>query len=147
MIMYYKANQKVAEDLQVTALRRKLDDGNYILWFADMIELAKRLGVWGEETIATMVGALPLTPVQAKEEQDGKVLRVLPVPTAEKYVMPATTTPDPSPADDSMEAPTDAASETPADDSVTTGTPDAVTSDAVTPDETTAPDETNVTNA
>lgn len=89
--MYYKANPKVAEDLQVTALRRKLDDGNYILWFADMIELAKRLGVWGEDTVATMVGAVPLTPIQAKEEQDGKILRELPVPTVEKYVMPATT--------------------------------------------------------
>lgn len=110
--MYYKANAKVAEELKVTSLRRRLEDGNYILWFADMLELSKRLGVWGETTITSMVGALPLTPVQAKEEQDGKNLRILPTPTDERYIMPGTVSEEPT-ADEVV----DADSEAPAEES------------------------------
>lgn len=90
MIYYYKVNEAVVRKLGLTEVRKRLQDGNYIIWFLDMKSLMIELGSESFDDLKAQVGALALTPLEAKEEQDGKVLRNLPEPTLLEFVMSST---------------------------------------------------------
>ena len=90
MIYYYKVNEAVVRKLGLTEVRKRLQDGNYIIWFLDMKSLMIELGSESFDELKAQVGALSLTPLEAKQEQDGKVLRNMPEPTLPEFVMNAT---------------------------------------------------------
>jgi len=90
MIYYYKVNEAVVRKLGLTEVRKRLQDGNYIIWFLDMKSLMMELGSDSFDELKAQVGALSLTPLEAKQEQDGKVLRNMPEPTLPEFVMNAT---------------------------------------------------------
>ena len=85
MAIYIKANRLVAEYLNVDKIRLKLQDGNYILWQADMAALGKLYEI---PQICERIGAIPLQPWEARQEQDGTVTRQLPVATDERFILP-----------------------------------------------------------
>lgn len=85
MALYIKANPLVAAHLNVDRLRLKLSDGNYLLWQADMLAFGKLYEI---PQICGRIGALPLQPWEARQEQDGSVLRPLPVATDDRFIMP-----------------------------------------------------------
>ena len=87
MARYIKANPKVAAYLHLENDRLKLKDGNYILWQGDMTAFAPLPML--NETL-TMIGAIALMPHEAKQEQDGTVVRPLPTATDERFVMEET---------------------------------------------------------
>ena len=116
MARYIKANPKVAAYLHLENDRLKLKDGNYILWQGDMTAFAPLPML--NETL-TMIGAIALMPHEAKQEQDGTVVRPLPIATDERFVMeetnadtpPSTDGEEESVADENVEEqPTEAAS-------------------------------------
>ena len=84
MARYIKANQKVAAYLHLENDRLRLKDGNYILWQGDMTAFGPLPML--SETL-TQIGAIALMPHEAKQEQDGIVVRPLPTATDERFVM------------------------------------------------------------
>ena len=84
MARYIKANQKVAAYLHLENDRLKLKDGNYILWQGDMTAFAPLPML--NDTL-TKIGAIALMPHEAKQEQDGTVVRPLPIAIDERFVM------------------------------------------------------------
>ena len=86
MARYIKANQKVAAYLHLENDRLKLKDGNYILWQGDMTAFAPLPML--NDTL-TKIGAIALMPHEAKQEQNGTVVRPLPTATDERFVMEA----------------------------------------------------------
>ena len=84
MARYIKANQKVAAYLHLENDRLRLKDGNYILWQGDMTAFGPLPML--SETL-TQIGAIALMPHEAKQEQDGTVVRPLPTATDERFVM------------------------------------------------------------
>lgn len=84
MARYIKANQKVAAYLHLENDRLKLKDGNYILWQGDMTAFAPLPML--NDTLAK-IGAIALMPHEAKQEQDGTVVRPLPTATDERFIM------------------------------------------------------------
>lgn len=84
MARYIKANPKVAAYLHLENDRLKLKDGNYILWQGDMTTFGPLPML--SETL-TQIGAIALMPHEAKQEQDGTVVRPLPTATDERFVM------------------------------------------------------------
>lgn len=118
MARYIKANQKVAAYLHLENDRLRLKDGNYILWQGDMTTFGPLPML--SETL-TQIGAIALMPHEAKQEQDGIVVRPLPTATDERFVMETaaeqpnigteTTASDEHP-DDDGDAPASAESET-----------------------------------
>lgn len=84
MARYIKANPKVAAYLHLENDRLKLKDGNYILWQGDMTAFAPLPML--NDTL-TKIGAIALMPHEAKQEQDGTVVRPLPIATGERFVM------------------------------------------------------------
>ena len=84
MARYIKANQKVAAYLHLENDRLKLKDGNYILWQGDMTAFGPLPML--NETL-TQIGGIALMPHEAKQEQDGKYNRPLPVATDERFIM------------------------------------------------------------
>lgn len=85
MALYIKANRLVAEHCKVDKIRLKLADGNFILWQADMLKFGRLYEI---TQICEQIGALPLQPWEAKQEQDGIVTRHLPVATDPRFIMP-----------------------------------------------------------
>ena len=88
MARYIKANPKVAAYLHLENDRLKLKDGNYILWQGDMTAFAPLPML--NDTL-TKIGAIALMPHEAKQEQDGTVVRPLPVATDERFMMETVT--------------------------------------------------------
>lgn len=88
MARYIKANQKVAAYLHLENDRLKLKDGNYILWQGDMTAFGPLPML--NDTL-TKIGAIALMPHEAKQEQDGTVVRPLPVATDERFIMETVT--------------------------------------------------------
>ena len=88
MARYIKANQKVAAYLHLENDRLKLKDGNYILWQGDMTAFAPLPML--SDTL-TKIGGIALMPHEAKQEQDGTVVRPLPVATDERFIMETVT--------------------------------------------------------
>lgn len=121
MARYIKANPKVAAYLHLENDRLRLKDGNYILWQGDMTAFGPLPML--SETL-TQIGAIALMPHEAKQEQDGIVVRPLPTATDERFVMETaaeqpnigteTTASDEHP-DDDGDAPASAESETAVD--------------------------------
>lgn len=84
MARYIKVNPKVAGYLHLTEDRNKVADGNYLLWQADMLAFG-RLSELPE--ILMKIGGLSLQAHEAREEQDGTVVRELPTPEDPQFVM------------------------------------------------------------
>ena len=88
MARYIKANPKVAAYLHLENDRLKLKDGNYILWQGDMTAFSPLPML--SDTL-TKIGGIALMPHEAKQEQDGTVVRPLPVATDERFIMETVT--------------------------------------------------------
>lgn len=84
MAYYIKVNRKVAEHLGLENKRTKSADGNFLLWQADMSRFGLLTDLPG---IARRIGGLVLRPQEAREEQDGKTMRPLPVAEDEAFRM------------------------------------------------------------
>lgn len=84
MTRYIKANPKVADHLNLTGDRLQVADGNYILWQADMLAFGPLTRL--SETLAE-IGGYALMPHEARQEQDGTVLRPLPVATDPRFII------------------------------------------------------------
>lgn len=76
MARYIKVNPLVADYLNLCNDRNTVKDGNYLLWQADMLRFGPLTQL--TETLK-QIGGLALMPHEAKEEQDGTVLRDLPI--------------------------------------------------------------------
>lgn len=86
MAKYIKANPLVAKYLHLEGDRNTAKDGNYLLWQGDMVAFGRPAELYD---IAVRIGALVLTPYEARQEQDGTVLRPLPVATDDRFVTDA----------------------------------------------------------
>lgn len=84
MAFYIKVNPKVASHLGLQSDRLQLADGNYILWQADMLAFGPLTRL--SETLAE-IGGYALMPHEARQEQDGTVLRPLPVATDPRFII------------------------------------------------------------
>jgi hypothetical protein len=85
MPSYIKVNRLVASHLGLTEIRVHTNDDCYLLWQADMLAFGSLSEMWAS---AARIGALVLTPQEAKTEQDGTTLRELPVATDEQFILP-----------------------------------------------------------
>lgn len=88
MARYIKANQKVAAYLHLENDRLRLKDGNYILWQGDMTAFGPLPML---SATLTQIGGIALMPHEAKQEQDGTVVRPLPAATDERFMMETAT--------------------------------------------------------
>lgn len=84
MARYIKANPKVAQFLRLENDRNRVADGNYLLWQADMLAFGKLTDL---PLILAQIGAIALAAHEAREEQDGTVIRELPVATDPRFVI------------------------------------------------------------
>ena len=78
MARYIKANPKVAQFLRVENDRNQVKDGNYLLWQADMLAFGTLVDL---PLILQQIGGISLMAHEARQEQDGTVLRELPTAT------------------------------------------------------------------
>lgn len=88
MARYIKANPKVAQYLQLENDRNQIKDGNYLLWQADML-------VFGRLTelpqILEQIGGIALQAYEARQEQDGTVVRELPTAIDSRFIVESKT--------------------------------------------------------
>ena len=84
MARYIKANPKVAQFLRVENDRNQVSDGNYLLWQADMLAFGTLLDL---PLILQQIGGISLMAHEARQEQDGTVLRELPTATDPRFVV------------------------------------------------------------
>lgn len=84
MARYIKANHLVAEFLHVENDRNRVTDGNYLLWQADILAFGKLIDL---PEILAQIGGLALMAHEAKEEQDGTIVRPLPVATDPRFII------------------------------------------------------------
>ena len=84
MARYIKANPKVAQFLRVENDRNRVKDGNYLLWQADILPLGKLTDL---PQILEQIGGIALMAHEARQEQDGTVLRELPTATDPRFVV------------------------------------------------------------
>lgn len=108
MAKYIKANSLVARYLSLENSRTKLSDNNYILWQNDMMRFGSLTKL---NEILTRIGGIALAPHEAKEEQDGIVLRPLPYATDPRFQQP-TTSSSSSAAEDDISATDGSSSDT-----------------------------------
>lgn len=92
MARYIKVNPLVAKHLNLQNDRNTTQDGNYILWQADMLAFGPLYRL--SETLAA-IGGIALMPHEAREEQDGVQLRPLPEATDHRFIIPAPIAPEP----------------------------------------------------
>lgn len=92
MARYIKANHLVAEFLHVENDRNRVTDGNYLLWQADILAFGKLIDL---PEILAQIGGLALMAHEAKEEQDGTVVRPLPVATDPRFIIDPEPEPEP----------------------------------------------------
>ena len=83
MARYIKVNPLVADYLNLCNDRSTVKDGNYLLWQADMLRFGPLTQL--TETLK-QIGGLALMPHEAKEEQDGTVVRDLPIAEDPRFV-------------------------------------------------------------
>jgi hypothetical protein len=100
MAKYIKANSLVARYLSLENSRTKLSDNNYILWQNDMMRFGSLTKL---NEILTRIGGIALAPHEAKEEQDGIVLRPLPYATDPRFQQPTTSSSSSSASNDEDE--------------------------------------------
>jgi hypothetical protein len=84
MARYIKANYKVAQYLHLESVRNRVTDGNYLLWQADMLAFGRLIDL---PQILSKIGAISLSAKEAKEEQDGTIVRELPTAEDETFVI------------------------------------------------------------
>ena len=84
MARYIKANHKVAQFLRVENERNRVKDGNYLLWQADILPLGRLTDL---PQILEQIGGIALMAHEARQEQDGTVLRELPTATDPRFVV------------------------------------------------------------
>ena len=90
MARYIKANPKVAQFLRVENDRNQVSDGNYLLWQADMLAFGTLVDL---PLILQQIGGITLMAHEARQEQDGTVLRELPTATDPRFVVEKDETP------------------------------------------------------
>ena len=90
MARYIKANPKVAQFLRVENDRNQVSDGNYLLWQADMLAFGTLVDL---PLILQQIGGISLMAHEARQEQDGTVLRELPTATGPRFVVEKDETP------------------------------------------------------
>lgn len=114
MARYIKANPKVAQFLRVENDRNRVKDGNYLLWQADILPLGRLTEL---PQILEQIGGIALMAHEARQEQDGTVLRELPTATDPRFVVEKDETPaedeanNTEVAEEPAEQPTDGAAE------------------------------------
>lgn len=84
MARYIKANPKVAQFLRVENDRNQVKDGNYLLWQADILPLGRLTDL---PQILEQIGGIALMAHEARQEQDGTVVRELPIATDPRFVV------------------------------------------------------------
>lgn len=84
MARYIKANPKVAQFLRVENDRNQVKDGNYLLWQADILPLGRLTDL---PQILEQIGGISLMAHEARQEQDGTVVRELPTATDPRFVV------------------------------------------------------------
>ena len=84
MARYIKANPRVARHLRLENDRNQVADGNYLLWQADMLAFGRLTEL---PSILAQIGGISLQAHEAREEQDGTVLRQLPIATDPRFVV------------------------------------------------------------
>ena len=84
MARYIKANPKVAQFLRVKNDRNRVKDGNYLLWQADILPLGRLTEL---PQILEQIGGIVLMAHEARQEQDGTVVRELPTATDPRFVV------------------------------------------------------------
>ena len=90
MARYIKANPKVAQFLRVENDRNQVKDGNYLLWQADILPLGRLTDL---PQILKQIGGIALMAHEARQEQDGTVVRELPTATDPRFVVEKDETP------------------------------------------------------
>lgn len=90
MARYIKANPKVAQFLRVENDRIQVKDGNYLLWQADILPLGRLTDL---PQILEQIGGIALMAHEARQEQDGTVVRELPTATDPRFVVEKDETP------------------------------------------------------
>ena len=90
MARYIKANPKVAQFLRVENDRNRVKDGNYLLWQADILPLGRLTEL---PQILEQIGGIVLMAHEARQEQDGTVVRELPTATDPRFVVEKDETP------------------------------------------------------
>ena len=90
MARYIKANPKVAQFLRVENDRNRVKDGNYLLWQADILLLGRLTEL---PQILEQIGGIALMAHEARQEQDGTVVRELPTATDPRFVVEKDETP------------------------------------------------------
>ena len=90
MARYIKANPKVAQFLRVENDRNQVKDDNYLLWQADILPLGRLTDL---PQILEQIGGIALMAHEARQEQDGTVLRELPTATDPRFVVEKDETP------------------------------------------------------
>ena len=90
MARYIKANPKVAQFLRVENDRNQVKDGNYLLWQADILPLGRLTDL---PHILEQIGGIALMAHEARQEQDGTVVRELPTATDPRFVVEKDETP------------------------------------------------------
>lgn len=90
MARYIKANPKVAQFLRVENDRNQVKDGNYLLWQADILPLGRLTEL---PQILEQIGGIALMAHEARQEQDGTVVRELPTATDPRFVVEKDETP------------------------------------------------------
>ena len=90
MARYIKANPKVAQFLRVENDRNQVSDGNYLLWQADMLAFGTLVDL---PMILQQIGGISLMAHEARQEQDGTVVRELPTATDPRFVVEKDETP------------------------------------------------------
>ena len=114
MARYIKANPKVAQFLRVENDRNQVKDGNYLLWQADILPLGRLTDL---PHILEQIGGIALMAHEARQEQDGTVVRELPTATDPRFVVEKDETPaedeakNTEVAEEPAEQPTDGAAE------------------------------------
>src|SRR5574344_1619952 len=86
MARYIKANYLVVQYLHLENDRNRLGDGNYLLWQADMLAFGPLTDL---SASCAQIGGIALLAHEARQEQDGTVVRELPIATDERFVIPA----------------------------------------------------------
>ena len=84
MARYIKVNPKVAQFLRVENDRNRVKDGNYLLWQADILPLGRLTEL---PQILEQIGGIVLMAHEARQEQDGTVVRELPTATDPRFVV------------------------------------------------------------
>lgn len=82
MARYIKVNPKVAQYLHLESDRNRVKDGNYLLWQADILPFGRLTEL---PEILERIGGIALLAVEARQEQDGTVIRELPEATDEAF--------------------------------------------------------------